>query len=170
MYTYFPFYLCSSSDINPILEAAGAVLELRRSDSPEIRQIPLCNFFLGDRRVSMDDDEVLVAIHIPLPSSSNRSFFRSYKQACRRDDSKGIISAGFRVELESLNTVDKQWKIVSVCFAFGGMASKTIEAIDTQKKLIGLTWTKQTINETYDLILKEMPLDEFSPGGRTQYR
>jgi xanthine dehydrogenase/oxidase len=147
--------------------AAGAILELHRADPSEVRKIPLCDFFLGDRRVSMADNEVLVAIHILLPNSSNKYFLRSYKQARRRDDSKGIVSAGFQVQLEEINN---QWEIVSACFSFGGMSSKTIVETNTQQQLIGLFWTKETINQTCELLLKEMLLDELSPGGQPQYR
>ncbi|CAF1547660.1 unnamed protein product, partial [Rotaria sordida] len=160
----------SISDINPVLEAAGAILELHRADDNKVRKIPLCDFFLGNHRVSMADNEILVAIHIPLEHSSNKCFLRSYKQSRRRDDSKGIVSAAFKIELEKINSFDNQWKIISACFSFGGMASKTILAINTQQQLIGLSWTKQTINIAYDLLLKEMPLDELSPGGQYQYR
>ncbi|CAF1261858.1 unnamed protein product [Rotaria sordida] len=160
----------SISDINPVLEAAGAILELHCADDNKVRKIPLCDFFLGNHRVSMADNEILVAIHIPLERSSNKCFLRSYKQSRRRDDSKGIVSAAFKIELEKINSFDNQWKIISACFSFGGMASKTILAINTQQQLIGLSWTKQTINIAYDLLLKEMPLDELSPGGQYQYR
>ncbi|CAF4351638.1 unnamed protein product, partial [Rotaria sordida] len=88
----------------------------------------------------------------------------------RRDDSKGIVSAAFKVELEKLNSIDNQWKIISICFSFGGMASKTISPKNIQQQLIGLLWTKQTINQTYELLIKEISLDELSPGGQIQYR
>ena len=62
--------------------------------------MPLQEFYLGHHRVSMGDDEVLVAVRIPFPDSSNKCFIQSYKQARRRDDSKGIVSAGFQVQLK----------------------------------------------------------------------
>ncbi|CAF3526890.1 unnamed protein product [Rotaria sp. Silwood1] len=159
-----------TSDINPVLIAADATLELHRADNTEIQHIRLCDFFLGNRRISMADNEVLVAIHIPLPNSSNKYFLRSYKQARRRDDSKGIVSAGIKVQLEQSNLVNDRWQIVSACFSFGGMASKTIVATSTQQQLIGLPWTKETINQTCESLLKEMPLGELSPGGQPELR
>ncbi|CAF5054429.1 unnamed protein product [Rotaria sp. Silwood1] len=158
------------SDVNPILQAAGAILELHRADSDTARHVPLSDFFLGHHHVAMIDDEVLVAVHIPLPQTSSKCFLRSYKQACRRDDSKGIVSAGLRVQLEQSNSADDQWRIVSTCFSFGGMASATIIAKNTQQELVGLSWTRATMNKACELILKEMPLDELSPGGRPEYR
>ena len=95
-------HICnSSSDINPILQAANAVLELHRAGSDTARCISLHDFFLGHRRVAMANDEVLVTVRLSLPDSSNKCFLRSYKQAHRRDDSKGIVSAGFMFNLNN---------------------------------------------------------------------
>ena len=167
----FSIFVHFSSDINPVLEAAGAIVELRSRDASIINRIPLSDFFLGDHRIQMADNEVLVAIHIPLQTNlTSKSFIRSYKQAQRREDSKGIVSAGFRVNLDPCDGEQNQWKIRSVCFAFGGMASKTMIAIKTQEKLIGSLWTRETINQAYEYLLEEMPLNEMSPGGKTEYR
>ncbi len=165
----FFFY---SSDVNPVLQAADAILELHRTETNSIRLVPLGEFFLGYRRVAMTDDEILISIHIPLPSSSsNKTFLRSYKQARRRDDDIGIVSAGLQVQLESVNTTDKQqWRIVAARFSFGGMGPTTILAKNTQQELIGQLWTKTTINKACELALKEMPLDEMTPGGQPEYR
>lgn len=160
----------SSSDINPVLLAAGAILEFRRAGNNDSREILLQDFFMGDHRIAMNDDEVLVSIRIPLPKSSNKYFIQSYKQARRRDDSKGIISAGLQVQLESSGEDNNQWRIVSTAFSFGGMASLTILAKNTQEKLIGQLWTRETIDKACQMILEEMPLDEMSPGGKPEYR
>jgi hypothetical protein len=156
-----------SSEINPVLEAARAILEFHRVASPIERYMPLQEFFLGNNRVLMSDNEVLVAIHIPLPNSLNKSFIRSFKQARRRDNIKEVISAAFQVELEPTNSVDNQWRIVSICFSFGGMASKTIMATNTQQQLIGFSWTRATINRACQLLLEEIPLDQINSFRRT---
>jgi xanthine dehydrogenase iron-sulfur cluster and FAD-binding subunit A len=172
MREHFWFYSISisSSDINPVLLAADATLEFHCYNNDTARHMPLREFFLDHHHIAMKEDEVLIAIHIPLLEGSNQCFLRAYKQARRRDDSKGIVSAGLRVQLEQSNSVSDQWNIVSACFSFGGMSSKTIVATNTQQQLIGLSWTKETINQTCELLLKEMLLDELSPGGQPQYR
>jgi xanthine dehydrogenase/oxidase len=159
-----------SSDLNPVLQAANTELELHRAKNNAVRYVPMREFFLSYRRVAMKDDEVLVAVHIPLPKPSTKSFLRSYKQARRRDDDIGIVSAGLQVQLEPTDSKNDQWRIVSACFSFGGMASTTVMANNTQKKLIGQLWTKSTINEACQSALKEMPLDEMTPGGQPEYR
>ncbi|CAF3626478.1 unnamed protein product [Rotaria socialis] len=158
------------SDINPVLQAANAILELHHADTNVVRQIPLRDFFLGARRISMDENEVLVTIHIPLPDSSVKYFLRSYKQARRRDDSKGIVSAGFQVQLEQSNSSDSQWQVAFACFSFGGMGSTTVMAKIAQQNIIGLPWTRSTMNKTCEWILNELPLDETSLGGQPEYR
>ncbi|CAF1549076.1 unnamed protein product [Rotaria sordida] len=162
-----------SSDLNPILQAANASLEFRRVsvDNAE-RHVLLRDFFLSNRCISITDDEVLIAVHIPIPSSSSKSFLRSYKQARRRDDSSGIVSAGLHVKLEQVKNDDNddEWRIISACFSFGGMASITIMAQQTQKELIGQVWKKTTINKACELMLAEFPLNEFTPGGQCKYR
>ena len=118
----------------------------------------------------MTDDEILVAAYIPLPKSPNKSFLRAYKQARRRADDIGIVSAGLQVELEPTDSENNQWRIVSACFSFGGMAPTTVMANNTQKELIGQLWTKSTIIKTCQSALKEIPLNDMTPGGQPEYR
>ena len=153
-----------------MLIAAGAVLEVHRAADNTVRSVPLHEFFLGDHRVAMADDEVLVAISIPFVNASHRCFIQSYKQARRRDDSKGIVSAGLKVELEQRNADNDHWYISSAVFSFGGMASSTIMAKHTQQALIGQRWTRETIGKACQLAMGEMPLDDMSPGGQPEYR
>lgn len=160
-----------SSDVNPVLQAANAILELHRTDADSMRLVPMGEFFLGYRRVAMTDDEILVNIHIPLPSPPTRTFLRSYKQARRRDDDIGIVSAGFQVQLECVDSTEKpQWRIVSARFSFGGMGPTTILAKNTQEELVGQPWTRATINKACQSAVKEMPLNEMTPGGQPEYR
>ena len=107
----------------------------------------------------MDEDDVLVAIHVPISQTSDQYFIRSYKPARRRrNDSKGIISAGLCVHLEPSDSIHNCWRICSACFSFGGMASATVMAKNTQRELVGQLWTKSTLDNPCKMILKEMPL------------
>ncbi|CAF1120655.1 unnamed protein product [Rotaria sp. Silwood1] len=89
------YMLIFSSELNSILQTANASLEFRRVYvSNAERPLLLRNFFFPNRRISKTHDKVLFAVHTPIPSSSSKSFLRSYKQARRRDDSSGIVSYG----------------------------------------------------------------------------
>lgn len=160
----------ASSDINPVLQAAGALLELHCADSTTSRYVSLRDFFLGYRRVAMADSEILVNVYIPIPKLSSKTFLRSYKQARRRDAAVGIVSAGLQVQVEQSDLANDQWHIVSACFSFGGIAPTTSMAKNTQQELVELTWTRATIDKACESVLKEMPLDELSPGGQPEYR
>ena len=137
-----------------------------------MRYVPLREFFPAYRRVAMANDEVLVAIHIPFPLPSSKFYLRSYKQARRREDDIGIVSAGFQVELQKTDATnsDNKWSVVSACLSFGGMASTTAMAKQTQQELIGKAWSRVTIRQACASALKEMPLDETTPGGRPEYK
>ncbi|CAF5184067.1 unnamed protein product, partial [Rotaria magnacalcarata] len=65
---------------------------------------------------------------------------------------------------------DSQWQVAFACFSFGGMGSTTVMAKITQQNLIGLPWTRSTMNKTCEWILNELPLDETSLGGQPEYR
>ncbi|UJR09845.1 hypothetical protein I4U23_014070 [Adineta vaga] len=159
------------SDLNPVLQAVDTQLELYRINDKYNRFISMREFFLEYRRIAMTDDEVLVAVHIPLPKPSIISFVRAYKQSRRRDDDIGIVSAGFQVELEpTTESESKQWKIVSICLSFGGMAATTVMASNTQKELVGQLWTRSTLIQACQSALKEMPLNDTTPGGQPEYR
>lgn len=160
----------SSSDINPLLLAADATLEFHRADGNDIRKISLADFYLGDRRLAMEGNEVLVGIFIPLKKTNNKIFFRSYKQARRRDDSKGIVTGAFQLELGPTDDESQPWKIISIRFAFSQMSSKTILATNTEKQLIGSVWNKQTLNQALQLLTEEMPLNEHTHGGLVELR
>ena len=44
-----------------------------------------------------------------------------------------------------------QWRIVSAVFSFGGMASSTIVAKNTQQELIGKLWSRETIDRALSI-------------------
>lgn len=127
-------------------------------------------FFLGYRQVAIADDEILVAVHIPLPKSSTNCFLRAYRQTRRRSDDISIVTAGLQVELENVKSENDQWRIVSCCFSFGGVAPTTIMTKITQSELIGQLWTKSTITKACQATLKELPLNDMTPGGQPEYR
>ncbi|CAF3667718.1 unnamed protein product [Rotaria sp. Silwood1] len=84
----------------------------------------------------MTHDKVLFAVHTPIPSSSSKSFLRSYKQARRRDDSSGIVSYG------------------------------TTDSETVYQTTVG----KPKANKACELVLAELPFNEFTPSGQCKYR
>jgi len=132
--------------------------------------VPIREFFLNYRQVAMTDDEILVSVHIPLPKPSANWFIHAYRQARRRSDDISIVTAGLQVQLENIQSETNQWRIVSCCFSFGGMAPTTIMINTTQNELSGQLWTKATIAKACQTALKELPLNDMTPGGQPEYR
>ncbi|CAF2839826.1 unnamed protein product [Rotaria sp. Silwood2] len=137
------------SDINPVLQAVDASLELQGANGNLVRDVSIRDFFIGHHRVAMNDDEVLVAIHIPLRKPLCKSFIRAYKQARRRCADHAVVTAGLQVEVELSDSESGQWRIVSTCLSFGGMGPTTVMAKITQQELVGRLWTRATINKAY---------------------
>jgi xanthine dehydrogenase/oxidase len=54
--------------------------------------------------------------------------------------------------------------------AFGGMAPTTILATNSAKALIGKELNDKTLEQAYDLLVSEIPLQPGAPGGMIQFR
>ena len=91
--------LCHASpcaDTVPPLIALDAVLDLQ---SPKgIRQLPLEKFLLEPYRVALDPDELLVGIHIAIPSSKLRTTF--YKLGRRKALSIARLNLAVGLEID----------------------------------------------------------------------
>nr|QEO19120.1 rosy [Oiovelia cunucunumana] len=149
------------SDLNPIFMAAGCTLELRSKDGGS-RTVPMDNnFWTGYRRNIVKPDEILVAIRIPY--TINGQHFKAYKQAKRRDDDIAIVNAAF-------NLILNESKIEQLVISYGGMAPTTILAQKTADKLKGREWNSDMLNDTYAMLLDEIPLDPGAPGGMITFR
>ena len=82
-----------------VLMAIGASLIVIGGKKRFRRVIPIDrNFFVGYRRVSLEPDEVVLAVRIPL--TKRHEYVMAYKQARRREDDIAIVNGAFRVLLE----------------------------------------------------------------------
>ncbi|CAF0832214.1 unnamed protein product [Didymodactylos carnosus] len=162
------------SDLNPVLQACGAQLKLQKHGRDETRFVSVCDFFLSYRKVDIQPEEVLVSIHIPFTSKDE--YIHSYKQARRRDDDIGIVSAGFRVKVSKVNVQvngyepEMRWSVEEAHLSLGGMAPITVMARKTEQFLKGQIWSKETMKKAIKYLLEELPLTELTPGGQPEYR
>ncbi|KAL4716333.1 hypothetical protein ACJJTC_006695 [Scirpophaga incertulas] len=151
------------SDLNPILMAAGAILNVISGEGTR-RIVVDERFFTGYRRTAVADDEIVVSIEIPY--TSDLQYFESYKQARRKEDDISIVTASFNIIFK---TIDK--KIVSDAkLCFGGMAQKTLIAKKSSKLLIGRRWDDQMLFDLLNSLAQELNLDISVPGGMAEYR
>lgn len=164
------------SDLNPVWMAAGTVITLASLEVRDglatvvYRQVPAKKFFIGYRRTDMKPNEVIA--HINIPFTDPLEFVGAYKQARRREDDIAIVTCAFRVKFEQQDSASSisLFKVKEASFAFGGMAPLTVSTPATEQYLIGRTWTKDTLEECYKLLEKDLPLAPNAPGGMIQYR
>jgi xanthine dehydrogenase small subunit len=122
-------------DTLPLLFAYNASLRLISEKSE--RTISIESFIKGYRKTDLRKGELIHSIIIPKPGNLLIKF---YKVSKRKDLDIAAVSAGFRLELDN--------NIVSdICFAFGGMAEKTLRAKEAEKFLLHKNWKVENIME-----------------------
>jgi xanthine dehydrogenase/oxidase len=152
------------SDVNPVLLAAGAMLEAVNISTGTI-QLPMSSFFVAYRTTNLPPDAVLSRIRIPLAAPDAREVLKAYKQAKRKDDDIAIVTAAFRVRLDSAGVVE------DVSLVYGGMAPTTKFSPKTQEALLGRLWFhSETLNIGLGALLQDYDLPFGVPGGMADYR
>lgn len=123
-------------DTPPLLIALGADITLRRDI--ESRTLPIERAFMGYKKTAVLPSEFIEKISIPKPNGPSE--FRAYKVSKRLGDDISTVCGGFNIGIE--NGI-----VTSACIAFGGMAEIPKRARHCEKKLVGNSWSHETINE-----------------------
>ncbi|KAK1761224.1 molybdopterin binding aldehyde oxidase/xanthine dehydrogenase [Echria macrotheca] len=149
------------SDLNPVLMAADAVL-VAKTISGET-EIPMANFFTGYRKTALAADAVLASIRIPV--TQKNEFFRSYKQAKRKDDDIAIVTSSLKVRLDDDG-------IIQACnLVYGGMAPFTVAAKNANEFLKGKKFAElETLEGAMNALEQDFNLQFGVPGGMASYR
>lgn len=128
------------------------------------------NFFLAYRKTAIANDELIRAIHIPFTRANQ--FFRTFKQAQRREDDIAIVTGAFLVEFDqegakngkmAKNNKDKC--ISKMQMAFGGVGPTTRFATNAVENLGGMAWDKTFLDLLSARLAEEFCLPEDAPGG-----
>lgn len=150
------------SDLNPLLMACGAVLQLMSTDG-SCRELKMDgSFFLGYRKTAVKQTEVLLSVLIPY--TQENEYFYGYKQATRKEDDITIVSAGIRVLL------DDGSKVKDATLAFGGMSEVTVMATKVRDGLVGQCWNEDLLSRACRLLSEDLQLSVGAPGGMEVYR
>jgi xanthine dehydrogenase/oxidase len=150
------------SDLNPVFWAANAVLVAKTLDKDI--EIPMDQFFTGYRKTALPQDAIIASIRIPVTQAKDE-YFRSYKQAKRKDDDIAIVTSTFRVRLNDDGTVSQ------CSLIYGGMAAMTIAARKTQEYLIGRKFAElETLEGAMSSLEQDFNLPYSVPGGMASYR
>jgi xanthine dehydrogenase small subunit len=121
-------------DSAPLLMALDA--EVRVVGPAGTRSIALSSFFAGFRRTVLTAGEFIAAIEIPKPFPQLARFFKVSK---RRMDDISTVAAGMAVSF------DQEKRVSQVRLAFGGVADRTLRAMEAEDAMIGRPWNLQTV-------------------------
>ncbi|XP_052756118.1 xanthine dehydrogenase-like [Galleria mellonella] len=149
------------SDLNPILMACSAVLNIYSLDKGHRKVVIDSDFFVSYRKTLLRDNDIVVSIEIPF--TNNQHFFKAYKQSRRRNDDISIVTAAFSVKF-----IDKVISEIKICY--GGMGPTTICAVNSCNLIKGCCWNKNMLNKVMDSLTHELKLDISVPGGMAIYR
>ncbi|KAM5343081.1 hypothetical protein ACJ41O_014047 [Fusarium nematophilum] len=150
------------SDLNPVFWAANAVL-VAKSLTKET-EIPVSQFFTGYRRTALPADAIIASIRIPV-NPGKGEFFRSYKQAKRKDDDIAIVTGALRVRL------DDEGIVTEANLIYGGMAAMTVAAKTAMEHLVGRRFADlDTLEGTMSALGRDFDMQFSVPGGMASYR
>ncbi|WP_372452168.1 xanthine dehydrogenase small subunit [Nocardia albiluteola] len=120
-------------DAPPALLALGASLVLSGADGE--REVALAEYFTGYRRSVLRPGELIRAIRIPRPLAPVTGF---HKIAKRRFDDISSVAVAFALDI-------RDGVVRSARIGLGGVAATPIRAYETEAALIGLPWSRETV-------------------------
>ena len=157
------------SDMNPMLASMNAKLTLASLDETgnvSRRSVLVPDFFLKYRVVDLKPHELVERVQIPVLGPL-WEYLKPFKQARRREDDISIVTSGMRIKLK---IEKKKFIIEDVSLAFGGMAIKTVLALETAASMMGQEFCPETFANAKEVLLKELSLPEGVPGGQAAFR
>ncbi|XP_073502611.1 aldehyde oxidase 1-like isoform X2 [Phyllobates terribilis] len=150
----------ATSDLNPVLAAGGAMLNLASKGG--IRTIPLNEaFFSGSS--ALKPVEVLLSVLIPY--SPKEQFISAFRQAQREENAFAIVNAGMQVLFKNGTDVIKQ-----IAIYYGGIGPTTVSAKNTSQALIGRHWDDDMLSEACRQVLTEISIPPSAPDGKVEYK
>lgn len=155
------------SDINPVLMAAEAYIDVQ-SQGGEIRSLTLDrNFFIAYRKTTLNPNDVIKTIYIPF--SKKDEYFTCYKQSRRKEDDIAIVSGAFKTQVYKDEKGD--YRFGAVRLVYGGMGPFTkCASIDIEKQIENSLFSDSTVESIYPLLEREFYLPDNVPGGMAKYR
>ncbi|HTV00240.1 MAG TPA: FAD binding domain-containing protein [Luteitalea sp.] len=123
-------------DAAPLLLALDARLEIA---SPHVasgrRIVPLAEFFTGYRATSLQHDELIAAVVVPLPVPASLRF---YKVAKRRLDDISTVAAAFAID-------EVDGRVSTARFAYGGVAATPVRVATAEAAAFGRPWDGEAV-------------------------
>ncbi|NP_001274196.1 aldehyde oxidase 1 [Equus caballus] len=150
------------SDLNPLLAVGNCTLNLLSKEGE--RQIPLNEQFLTKcPSADLKPGEILVSVNIPY--SRKWEFVSAFRQAQRQQNALAIVNSGMRVFFGEGGGIIRELSI-----AYGGVGPTTICAKNSCQQLIGRPWNEEMLDAACRLILDEVSLPGWAPGGKVEFK
>lgn len=133
-------------DTPAMLLAADAAVEIYTGHKKKM--IPLCEFYLGYRKLNLKKGEIITAIHLPQLKNSQR--LSLYKSSQRKDLDISIVNFGAYVE------DDKSGHVALARFAIGGVAATPLRLYKTEQFLLGKKVTEDVLAKAAEILQSEI--------------
>ncbi|MBP7860793.1 FAD binding domain-containing protein, partial [bacterium] len=128
------------ADTPPFLFVMDAELEL--ASKSKRRMVPITKFYKGYKDLDLHQDEVIAAVHLPLPAKDE--IVRLYKVSRRIHLDISSFTAAFRLKIN-------QDKIEQAAVALGGVGPVVIRATEVEKFLTGAPLTRDTFKKAGEI-------------------
>jgi carbon-monoxide dehydrogenase medium subunit len=118
------------------------------------RELPFDHFFLGVRRVSMQDDEMVVGINVPTLKPNERGIFLKF--GLRESQAVSLVNVAVIVEFATMDgksdgQPDRHSLVTRARIALGAVAPTIVRASQAEQYLVGQTLTENVIEQTAEL-------------------
>ncbi|MEM9296596.1 MAG: FAD binding domain-containing protein, partial [Planctomycetota bacterium] len=127
------------ADSLPALFAMDAAIELA-SASRGARSVPIPEFYTGYKQTVMAPDELITAVHLPLPQANDRVHLE--KTSKRRDMDISTFTAAIRVTLDDVGQ-----RIEHAAVALGGVGPVVVRCKAAEQRLRGAPFDLASFRE-----------------------
>lgn len=146
------------SDTIPFLLVSDAQLELQSTSGK--RLVPMDSFYLAYKKMDLKPDEIVTAIHLPLPTSTD--FIKLYKVSLRKD--LDISAVTMAVHVQRVGT-----QIAKARLAFGGVGPTVSRIKEVEDEWMGQEFKSELFEAAArDIHLKVKPISDVR--GSKDYR
>jgi xanthine dehydrogenase small subunit len=146
------------ADTTPLMMALDAVIHVKGQKGN--RDISLHNFYLGYKKLNLQQDEIITSVSFDIPKSD--SLFENYKISQRRDLDISTVNASFKFDI--LHN-----KIQSARIVYGGVGPTTIRLNQVEDQITGQDLNQAWLEATKNKITQSLkPLTDLR--GTADYR
>jgi carbon-monoxide dehydrogenase medium subunit len=131
-----------SADTSPALLALDATVRITGANSS--RELAISDFWTGPGRTALGPDELVSAIHLPVPDPNARTFY--YKLAVRKAMDLAMVGI-------AISVVPRNGSFSNARIALGAVAPVVLRATEAEQAITGGSLNAQRIEEAAQLAM-----------------